>query len=101
MRWPAIYSRKIRYSDSDAQAIVFNGNYLSYYDDTLTDVFASLGLDPSTMHEEGYDVLTVHAEVDFKASARLGETLEFSAHLDRSHGCQEPNASQPRAKWCS
>ncbi len=83
MRWPAIYRRKIRYSDSDAQAIVFNGNYLSYYDDTLTDVFDALGLDMATMHGKGVDVLTVHAQVDFKAPARLGETLEFSADLER------------------
>lgn len=83
MEWPAIYRRKVRYSDSDAQGIVFNGNYLAYYDDTLTDVFELIGLTEELMHADGYDVLTVHAEVDFKATARLGETLEFSAGLER------------------
>ena len=83
MHWPAVYRRKIRYSDSDAQAIVFNGNYLSYYDDTLTDVFDALGLSTEAMQDQGYDVLTVHAEIDFQATARLGETLEFSASLER------------------
>lgn len=83
MDWPDIYRRKIRYSDSDAQGIVFNGNYLSYYDDTLTDVFELIGLTESVMHGDGYDVLTVHAEVDFSATARLGETLSFSAGVER------------------
>ena len=83
MEWPDIYRRKIRYSDSDAQGIVFNGNYLAYYDDTLTDVFEAAGLTEVQMHGNGYDVLTVHAEVDFKATARLGETLSFSAAVDR------------------
>lgn len=83
MQWPDIYRRKIRYSDSDAQAIVFNGNYLAYYDDTLTDVFEQVGLTEEAMHAAGYDVLTVHAEVDFKATARIGETLAFSAGIDR------------------
>lgn len=83
MEWPDIYRRKIRYSDSDAQGIVFNGNYLAYYDDTLTDVFEAAGLTEEQMHAHGYEVLTVHAEVDFKATARLGETLAFSAATDR------------------
>lgn len=83
MEWPDIYRRKIRYSDSDAQGIVFNGNYLAYYDDTLTDVFEVAGLTTEAMHSEGYDVLTVHAELDFTATARLGETLAFTAATER------------------
>jgi len=33
MDWPVTYRRKIRFSDTDAQGTVFNGNYATYIDD--------------------------------------------------------------------
>ena len=44
MDFPVTYVRRVRFSDSDAQGIVFNGNYLTYFDDTITDYFDALGL---------------------------------------------------------
>ncbi len=81
--WPVTYSRKVRYSDTDAQGIVFNGNYLRYYDDAITDLFDAAGLDEPTLHDMGCDVLTVHAEVDFKATAGLGELLVTGVRVQR------------------
>ena len=79
--WPVTYLRKIRYSDVDSQSIVFNGNYLSYYDDAITDLFLAAGLDAATMHSAGYDIVTAHASVDFKATATLFEDLEIGVRV--------------------
>lgn len=75
MQWPVVYERKIRYSDTDAQKIVFNGNYLTYIDDTLTDYFDALGETWDEMHAQGLDIVLVHIELDFASPARLGETV--------------------------
>ena len=75
MEWPITYERKIRYSDCDPQGIVFNGNYFTYMDDAVTDYFDALGSTWEDLHKTGHDILLAHAEIDFRSSARLGETL--------------------------
>jgi YbgC/YbaW family acyl-CoA thioester hydrolase len=77
------YHRKIRYSDTDAQGIVFNGNYFTYFDDALTDLLEVAGLTAETRHEAGYDIVTAHVEIDFKSAATLGDTVVTEARVDR------------------
>jgi len=83
MQWPVTYERKVRFSDTDSQGIVFNGNYLTYFDDAITDLFIAAGLTPSEMHKDGYDVVTAHASVDFRATATLFEDLRTGVRLTR------------------
>lgn len=77
------YTRKIRYSDTDMQGIVFNGNYFTYFDDALTDLFELLGLAPDALEAEGFDIVTVHAAADFLASARVGDELDTRVRLEK------------------
>jgi len=77
------YTRKIRYSDTDLQGIVFNGNYFTYFDDALTDLFELLDLTPDRLEASGFDVVTAHASADFLASARIGDELDTHVRLDR------------------
>lgn len=75
------YTRKVRYSDSDAQGHVFNVNYFVYFDDAITDwMEAAVG----TSHlEDGYDIFLAHAECDFKSPAHLGDTLVTSVRVEK------------------
>ena len=76
MDWPVTYRRKVRYSDTDAQGIVFNGNYARYFDDTLTDLFDLVG------NEWGdVEVVLARMEIDYRSTARLGETLITGARV--------------------
>lgn len=83
MSWPVIYMRKIRFSDIDSQGIVFNGNYLTYYDDAITDLFLAAELGAATMHSAGYDVVTAHASIDFTATASLFEEMQIGVRVAR------------------
>ncbi|GIU92832.1 MAG: hypothetical protein KatS3mg011_1738 [Acidimicrobiia bacterium] len=83
MDWPVTYRRRVRFSDTDAQGIVFNANYLVYFDDTITDYFDALGLGWEEFERRGYDMVLAHAELDFKSPARLGETLLTGARVGR------------------
>lgn len=83
MDWPVVYRRKVRYSDSDAQGIVFNANYLVYFDDAIADYFEAMGLPGHELHEKGYEVLVAHAEVDFVAPGRIGDELSVGVGVDR------------------
>jgi len=83
MSWPVTYERRVRYADVDSQGIVFNGNYLTYYDDAITDLFLAAGIPADVTHAAGYDVVTAHASIDFRATATLFETLEVGVRIGR------------------
>lgn len=78
MDWPVTYSRKIRYSDTDAQGIVFNGNYAVYFDDTLTDLFDLVGYEWGEV-----EIVLGRMEIDFRSTARLGDTVVTGARFER------------------
>ncbi len=80
MQWPVIYERKIRYSDTDSQQIVFNGNYLTYLDDALTDYLDALGGTWEAMHAQGFDIVLAHIDLAFRSPARLRETV--AVHME-------------------
>jgi acyl-CoA thioester hydrolase len=76
-------TQKIRYSDCDPQGIVFNGNYPRYWDDALTDWLEEAGYGGEQLGGQGVDMVTAHLEMDFKAPAGLGDTLETSIEVER------------------
>jgi len=76
-------TQKIRYSDCDPQGIVFNGNYARYWDDALTDWFDEAGLGGAELGDSGVDVVAARIEMDFKASAGLGDTIETRIEVER------------------
>ena len=83
MSFPVTYERRVRYADVDSQGIVFNGNYMTYYDDAITDLFLAAGMTADITHAAGYDVVTAHASMDFRATATLFETLEVDVRIGR------------------
>ncbi len=76
-------TQKIRYSDCDPQGIVFNANYARYWDDAITDWFEELGFGGTELGGIGVDVVTARLEIDFKAAAKLGDTLVTEAVIER------------------
>lgn len=72
------YERKIRYSDTDAQGIVFNANYSAYFDDALTDFF-----DLVDYRWDGIELVLARIEIDFRSPARLGETVVTGLRVAR------------------
>ena len=79
MDYPVTYERKVRFSD--AQGIVFNGNYLTYFDDTVTDYFDALGIEWAELNRRGYDMVLGRVEIDFRATARVGDVLITGARV--------------------
>ena len=81
MDWPVVYRRKVRFSDSDAQGIVFNANYLTYFDDTITDYFDALGIPWSEFTARGFEMVLAHVELDFRSPGRIGDELVTGARV--------------------
>ena len=73
--FPVVYRRRVRYSDADAQGVVFNANHLVYLDDCLTDLLEQAGLGIDRLPAEGFEIVMRRIEVDFLAPARINDDL--------------------------
>jgi acyl-CoA thioester hydrolase len=63
------------------QGIVFNGNYLTYYDVAWTEYFRALGLDYKSLIETGADTVLARTTMEFKAPAHFDEILEIHVRV--------------------
>ncbi|MGZ3408444.1 MAG: acyl-CoA thioesterase, partial [Polyangia bacterium] len=75
---------RVRYVETDAQAVVYHANYLVYCDAARVEWFRALaGGGVPWRKERDYDVVLVHAQLDFKSSARFDDPLTVWMRLDR------------------
>jgi acyl-CoA thioester hydrolase len=73
---------RVRYAECDAQGIVFNANYLVYFDVVFTELWrAALG--PWQEREAGVDVVVAETNIKFLAPARFDDELDLSAQVQR------------------
>jgi acyl-CoA thioester hydrolase len=72
--WPT----RVRYAEIDAQGVVFNANYLAYFDTAITEYLRALpykyGLGGDAA--AGTDFHIVKATVEYKAPIRFDEEIE-------------------------
>lgn len=79
---------RVRWSEVDMQAIVFNGNYLNYFDVAFTEYWRATGL-PGVIAqaEAGLEMFARKATIEYHASARFDDLLDIGvrcADLGRS-----------------
>lgn len=87
---------RVRFGECDPQEVVFNANWLAYFDVVMTELFRDRAGDYNTMLAAGTDMVVAEVtlrllgpagfddEIDFDVSiTRLGNTA-MSTHLDAS-----------------
>jgi acyl-CoA thioester hydrolase len=74
---------RVRFGDTDLQAIVFNANFLIYYDVAWTEYFRALGFSWQTMIESGVDTVLARTTLEFKSPARFDEVLEVYTRISK------------------
>jgi acyl-CoA thioester hydrolase len=78
------HSLRVRWSEVDPQNIVFNPNYLMYFDVAAGEYWRTLGFTyPEGLSTLGVDTFVVSAKVDFHRSARYDDMLEVCARTTR------------------
>ncbi len=82
------HTLRVRWSEVDMQAIVFNGNYLNYFDVAFTEYWRATGLpDVLAQAEAGLEMFARKATVEYHAPARFDDVLDIGvrcADLGRS-----------------
>lgn len=74
---------RVRFADTDMQGIVFNGNYLTYYDVAWTEYFRALGLTWQDLIGLGADTVLARTTMEFKAPARFDQILEIHTRVSK------------------
>ena len=68
---------RVRYSEIDGQSIVYNGHYLMYFDEGITNYFRALPHDyKSEIENTGHDFHTVKGLVEY------AKPIEFDEEID-------------------
>lgn len=83
--YPFAYQIRVRYSEIDAQGILYNAHYLTYFDVGITEYFRWLPWDlpAGGGPKEGDDFHLVKAIVDFKAMVVYDEIIDVCVRASR------------------
>lgn len=94
MRTPFTFLTRVRYSECDAQMVVFNARYGDYADLAATEYFRAIFGGLHVLLERGLDMQVAHYSIDWKAPARFDDVLgvrvqaghigntSFTLHMD-------------------
>jgi acyl-CoA thioester hydrolase len=78
-----VHELRVRYGECDPQGIVFNANYLLYFDVAFTELWRE-ALGPwSEMVERGVDAVVAEASLRFRSAARYDDVLQLRARIVR------------------
>jgi acyl-CoA thioester hydrolase len=74
---------RIRFAETDMQGIVFNGNYLTYYDVAWTEYFRAMGMVWKDIIETGADTVLARTTIEFKSPAHYDEVIEVYTRVSK------------------
>jgi acyl-CoA thioester hydrolase len=78
-----VHELRVRYGECDPQGIVFNANYLLYFDVAFTELWREAIGAWSEMVERGVDAVVAEANARFRAPARYDDVLQLRARVVR------------------
>ena len=74
---------RVAYGDCDPSGVVFNPNYLVFYDVALTEFWREFAGGYGAMMEEGVDLQVVEATLRYKAPARFDDEIDVTIEVTR------------------
>jgi acyl-CoA thioester hydrolase len=75
-----------RYAEVDAQGVVFNAHWLTYFDEACTRWFEDLGFAPKEAFFRDFDVMLVKAVLEWQGPAGFDDVVEIAVDCCRIGG---------------
>jgi acyl-CoA thioester hydrolase len=79
---PFRHRLRVRYNECDPQGVVFNANYLTYFDLTMTELWRELG-GYQAMVDAGIDMVVAEASVRYRSPLRFDEEFDCEATVTK------------------
>jgi acyl-CoA thioester hydrolase len=80
---PQVWSAPVRFVECDQQGVAFNAHYLVWADEAVNAWWAARGLPWEALVARGLEYLVVASSLEWRSSARYGETVEVDAELEK------------------
>jgi acyl-CoA thioester hydrolase len=81
-----VWETRVRFAETDAQGVVFYGDYLTYQDETFSQYLREIGYPYEAMEANDWDIHVVHVDVDYRAPAEFGDDLVCGIRVDAIEG---------------
>ena len=78
-----VHELRVRYGECDPQGIVFNANYLLYFDVAFTELWRAAVGPWQEMVGRGIDAVVAEANISFRSPARFDDELQLRARVTR------------------
>lgn len=72
-----------RYAEVDQQGVVFNGHYLTWFDEACTGFLDHVGVTYPGLITTGHDIQVVHSEIDYLAPVRWRDRVRVVVECER------------------
>ncbi len=74
---------RVRFGECDPQGVVFNANWLAYFDVVITELWRERVYDYSDMLASGTDMVVAEAGLRFLGAAGFDDEVEFEVRVTR------------------
>ena len=74
---------RVRFSETDAQAVVFYANYVAYFDILMTELWRDVAGGYGDMIDAGTDMVVVEVTTRYHAPALFDDELDLTAQVTR------------------
>ncbi len=79
-----VHRMRVRWVEVDAQGVVFNGNYLTYFDVAMTEYFRVLDFPYQDLADKhGADLVVVRSVTDYHSPARFDDEIDVYVRTGR------------------
>ena len=76
---PFAHELRVRFGECDPQGIVFNANYLLYFDVAITELWREAGCPWQELVERGVEAVVAETNIRFLAPAVFDDVIELQA----------------------
>jgi acyl-CoA thioester hydrolase len=80
---PFVHELRVRYGECDPQGIVFNANYLLYFDVAFTELWRAAVGPWGDLVKSGLDAVVAESHLTFRAPARFDDELRLELAVTR------------------
>jgi acyl-CoA thioester hydrolase len=80
---PFVHRVRPRYAEVDAQGVVFNAHWLTYFDEACTRWFDSMGFEPKESFFRDFDMMLVKAVLEWQGPAGFDDTVDIAVETSR------------------
>lgn len=89
---------RVPYADTDQMGVVYYANYLVFFERARNELMRACGYTYRECEEDGVMLPVVHAELDYKRSAKYDDLLEITAWVSQQKGVRIEISCEIRRK---